>query len=172
MSKFLNLFVRLRQARALSRIHSAERFRAILERERARSDRNGHQFSLITFDLGRPEVNSAYIQHLTHVFTSRIRSTDEAGWLDNRRIGVLLPYTSADGSWKLADDVCQAIATEASPPKCDVYTYPFSWFSNSNGHSAQLHFQDISPEWKTTTLPRFSVSAKHAGGGNIQGKRI
>lgn len=167
MSKFFNPFVHLRPAKALSRIHSAERFRAILERERARSDRNGHQFSLIAFDVGNPEADGAYVQHLTHVLTGRIRSTDEAGWLDNRRIGVLLPYTSADGSWRLADDICQVISDKASPPECTVYTYPSSWFSDSNGHSAQLHFQDISPEWKTTMAPGFSISAKHAGGGNI-----
>jgi len=146
-----------------------ERFRAILERERARADRNGHQFSVVVFKVGNPEADSTQIQHLAHVLANRIRRlTDHAGWLDNQCIGALLPYTSAAGAWRLADDVCHAIAAKASPPECTIYTYPSSWFSDSNGHSAQLHFQDISPEWKTTTSPGFSASAKHADGGNTE----
>jgi lipopolysaccharide/colanic/teichoic acid biosynthesis glycosyltransferase len=143
------------------------RFRSILECERARSDRGGHLFSLVVFDVGNSEADVAGVRHLVHVLTKRIRSIDEAGWLGNQRIGVLLPYTSATGAWKLADDVCQAVATKISPPECTVYTYPSRWFSDSNGHSAQLHFQDISPESETTTSLGFFVFAKHSDGGNI-----
>ena len=33
-------------------IHPAKQFRTILEGERARSDRNGHQFSVVLFEVG------------------------------------------------------------------------------------------------------------------------
>lgn len=167
LSKFFGPIVHLRQSKGLRSIHSVERFRVLLERERARADRNQHQFSLVVFNIGNPEADGTEVQHLTQVLTNRIRLTDEAGWFGNQRIGVLLPDTSAAGAWRLADDVCQAVAAKVSPPECTVYNYPSSWFSGSNGSSAQLYFQDISPEWKTTTLPRFSGSAKHADGGNI-----
>ena len=167
LSKFFSTFARLRQANALEGIHSEKRFRIVLERERARADRNGHQFSLVAFRVGNPEIDIAQVQHLTHILTNRIRLTDETGWLDNQRIGVFLPYTSAAGVWRLADDVCQAIAAKISPPEYTIYTYPSKWLSDSNGHSDQLNFQDISPEWEETMARGFSVYTKHADGGNI-----
>ena len=124
-------FARPQRSKTLHGIHSVEQFRSILEHERARADRNGHQFSVVAFNVGNPEVDSARVRHLEKVLANRIWSVYETGWFDNHHIGVLLPYTSEIGAWKLADDVCQAIATEASPPKCNVYTSPFSWFSNS-----------------------------------------
>lgn len=142
-------------------IHSMERFRDILERERARSDRNGHQFSLVVFNVGNPEPDSTQVRHLVHVLTNRIRLTDEAGWLDNQHIGVLLPDTSATGAWRLADDVCKTFTADNSSPECTVYTYPSSWFYDGNENSPQLHFADVHPEWKTTAPQSFSRSAKH-----------
>ncbi|MHC4456686.1 MAG: sugar transferase [Planctomycetota bacterium] len=151
----------------MSGIHSAERFRTILECERARFDRNSHQFSLVTFDVGNSEAGSVQARRLVHSITNRIRSIDEAGWLDNERIGVLLPYTSATGAWRLADDVCQSIASKATPPEYAVYTYPSMWFSDNDGQPVQLHFQDISSEWKTTTSPSSIVSTKYTEGGTF-----
>jgi len=155
-------FVPLNQTRALSGIQSPERFRAIIRRERVRADRNQHQFSLVVFDVGNPETNNAQVRHLAHVLANRIRLADEAGWFDGHRIGIVLPETSAVGAWRLADDVCQTIAAKSLPPECTVYTYPSRWFSDTNGHSAQLHFADLSPEWRTKTAGSFSISTKHA----------
>ena len=81
-------------------------------------------------------------------------------------MGVLLPYTSAAGAWRLADDVCRTIDGKVSPPDCAVYTYPSIWFPDNNGHSAQLYFRDISPEWGITSRG-FSASAKNANEENI-----
>lgn len=101
------------------------------------------------------------------MLTNRIRSTDELGWFDNQRIGVLLSDTSAAGAWRLAEDLCQAITAKASLPECNVYTYASGRFSDGNGHSAQLHFQDVSQEWKTAAPAGFCASAKHAVGRNV-----
>src|SRR5690606_15250116 len=49
--------------------------------------------------------------------------TDEAGWLDKRRIGVVLPGTRPHGAWKVADDVCMQFPA-ASRPRIEVYVYP------------------------------------------------
>lgn len=144
-----------------------ERFRSLLEYERARSARNGHVLSLVVFTVGRSNAGVAKNGHLAHILTGRIRSIDEAGWLDSQHIGILLPYTSTTGAWGLTDDICQIIAAKASPPQCAVYTYPFNWFSDNNGQSTQLHFWDIFPEWRTIASPGFSVSARYAEGKNI-----
>ena len=156
----------------LSSIQPREQFRAIVMRERAGADRNQHVFSLLLFNIGDPEANRVAVQYLAHVVANRIRMPDEVGWFDDKRIGVLLPYTSADGAWKLAKDICQAIAAKASPPEYTIYTYPSKWFSNSNEHQDQLHFTDLSPEWKTI-MSRDISTAKHAdGGSNILGTQI
>ena len=155
------VFVPLSRASALSSIQPHERFHDILERERARSDRKEGQFSVVVFHVGNSGTDSAQVQHLADILTNRIRSTDEAGWFDAHRIGVLLPETSVVGAWRLADDICQAIAAKTSPPECTVYTYPSKWFSNGKGHLAQLHFADLSPQWKITVSRDFSASAKH-----------
>ncbi len=123
-------FTRPRRARGLRGIYSVEQFRTILERERARADRNGHQFSMIIFETGNPDQDSPQIQRLAQTLVKRIRSGDEAGWFDGHRIAVVLPETSADGAWRLADDICQAITTKTSPPEYTVYTYPSEWFSD------------------------------------------
>ena len=158
----ISLFARPRRSKGLQGVHSVEQFHIILEREQDRADRNGHQFSMIVFEVSEPEVDSTQVQHLADILTNRIRSTDEAGWFDAHRIAVVLPETSADGAWRLADDVCQATATKVAPPECTVYTYPSEWFPDENDHSSQLHFADLSPEWKTTTPRGFSAFAKHS----------
>jgi lipopolysaccharide/colanic/teichoic acid biosynthesis glycosyltransferase len=121
----------------------------------------------VVFYVGNPEEDSTQARNLARVLAERIRSTDEAGWLDNHRIGVFLPDTSAVGAWRLADDICQVVATKSSPPKCTVYTYPSRWLSNNNRHSAQLRFQGASPESATTASPDFLVSAKHSVSENL-----
>jgi lipopolysaccharide/colanic/teichoic acid biosynthesis glycosyltransferase/GGDEF domain-containing protein len=163
----VNPFARLRQAKALQGVHSARQFRAILERERARADRNGHQFSMIIFETGNPNQDSPQVQRLAQTLVKRIRSSDEAGWFDGHRIAVVLPETSADGAWRLADDVCQAITAKSSPPKCAIYTYPSKRYPQSQDHSHQLHFSDLSSKWKSTASPYYSASTKHTGRRNI-----
>lgn len=159
-------FVQFGQNGELLCIYSVKQFQAILENERCRADRNQHVFSLLVFDIGRSDENQIPIRYLAHVLRNRIRLTDRAGWLDNRRIGVVLPYTSAAGAWQLADYICQEIAGKFAPPEYTVYTYPSMYNSESSGHSDQLNFADLSPEWNTTMPENFSMSAKYTGSLN------
>jgi GGDEF domain-containing protein len=108
-------------------IYSAKEFRAILERERARANRNGHKFSLLVFDLAGSEEDIARAQRLVNELKRRVRAIDEIGWFEERRMGIVLPYTAPDGAWKLAADICQMISTKALPPKYTVYTFPLRW---------------------------------------------
>lgn len=159
-------FVQLGQYRELRGICSAKQFQTLLESERCRADRNRHEFSLVVFDVGGSDEDDIQMRNLAHVLRDRIRSTDRMGWLDNRHVGIVLPYTSEAGAWRLADDVCQAMAGKAAPPECSVYTYPSRSGRGNGEHSEQLHFADLSPEWKTTTPEGFSMSAKHASSLN------
>jgi len=162
----------LRQATCVNGLQPPERFGAAIRLEQNRADRAGYQFSLILFDTENLQAHNGSVQYLAYALAARIRSTDEIGWFDKQHIGAMLPYTSAAGAQTLAGNIRQAIAAKTSPPEYTIYTYPFKWFSNGNGHLSQLHFSDLSPEWKTT-ISRDISTAKHAdGGSNILGTQI
>jgi hypothetical protein len=65
------------------------------------------------------------LAEFARVLTGRIRATDDAGLLDARRIGVLLPDTAAWGAWKLADDLRKLLPSSVKWPTCEVYVHPF-----------------------------------------------
>ena len=87
-----------------------------------RSDRSGDRFCLVVFTL-RDDATA----HATHLrlarLLHRLRLTDEAGWLDRRRVGVVLPATGPQGAWKVADDI-RAHFAPGFEPQCKVYFYP------------------------------------------------
>src|SRR5258706_4033087 len=91
-------------------------FRTGLIRERARADRTEQEFSVLVLE---GQAN------LIHMLEERLRNTDEIGWFDKQRIGVLLPNTPANGAVKLAQDIRRM--TMPSPPSVTVYTYPGQW---------------------------------------------
>jgi lipopolysaccharide/colanic/teichoic acid biosynthesis glycosyltransferase len=102
---------------------SVRQFRQVLTRERARTDRSGDRFCLLAFTSRDPATSPNLHLQLSSILRRRLRSTDEAGWLDRSRIGVMLPGTPPRGAWKLAEDVC--VALESVPrPLCQVYCYP------------------------------------------------
>src|SRR5438128_5565022 len=107
-----------------------DKLRCTLERERARADRTGDNLSLLTFAPRRPEDAPAALAFLAKILRTRLRATDEAGWLNDRLIGVVLPSTAAQGAWKLADDICLEFLDDLSRPVCTVYSYPSSRWTN------------------------------------------
>ncbi len=44
--------------------------------------------------------------------------------LDSQRIGIILPDTSSEGAWKVADDISAHMLTSAAAVNCEVFTYP------------------------------------------------
>lgn len=148
LSNFLanaNPFTRMRQEKVLHNIHSAERFRVVLERERARADRNGHQFSIVAFDIGQPEMDRTSVEHFVSVLLKRIRFTDELGWFDSHRIAALLPETKPAGAKNLAEDVCQIFTVPTSPPKYTIHTYPSNKPQSDDKYSEQFHHTNNFP---------------------------
>ncbi len=113
-----------RRRDTLNIIYSADDFYEVLERERARADRSNQCFSLVVFNVGLPGTNGDNARRVVSILASRVRVSDEIGWFDKRCIGVILPDTSAEGAWKLADEVCQEINGTTQTSFCSVYTYP------------------------------------------------
>jgi GGDEF domain-containing protein len=122
-SKNNGSFANLNLQKESNGIHSEEEFRSIIERERARADRTDHQFSLIVLDLGFHEGNHNTNRRLLQKVISRMRRIDEIGWYDQNRIGIILPYTSAQGAQKFAESLCNSFGPPMGECFLNVYTY-------------------------------------------------
>ena len=125
-----DLMVRLRRVRQAHRSRSLrhlcppDHFRKTIERERARTDRNGDPFSLITFAAREPETSEDTFTHLVKILQGRLRRTDEIGWLDDQHVAAVLPSTPLEGAAKVADDICLGFPDDRLPPQCEIYCYP------------------------------------------------
>src|SRR5215831_14047601 len=112
---FSNLVLALRRvtgrraSRRTVRLMPVRPFRRVLARERARSDRTGDRFCLLVFSPSEPATADELHHLLAELLRRRLRLTDEAGWVDERRIGVVLPATSPRGAWKLSEDISHAL---------------------------------------------------------------
>jgi lipopolysaccharide/colanic/teichoic acid biosynthesis glycosyltransferase len=140
-------------AAALRGLHSPEEFNRILERERVRSDRTGAVFSLVVFTVGRRPADAETLAHLARILKRRLRLTDEAGRLDDRRIGVLLPVTPVAGAWTVIDAVCLCLPRGVPMPECSVYTYPSQLPAGDDEENAAAdHTEDGRPARAMETL--------------------
>ena len=101
-------------------IHAPDKFRAIVDREKACADRHHHVFSLVTLSVN----GRAHGKALIEMAVQRLRLTDIIGHLDAQRIGILLPHTPLSGAQSLANDICTALESLALRSDCDVSVYP------------------------------------------------
>lgn len=152
------------QCRRAGRIHSVGGFRNILSNEQDRAGRSQEEFSLVVFSMNGTGPGSTQFGHLAEAVIGRIRSTDEVGWLDNQRLGVVLPYTSAAGARRLAADVCRACSATGVVPDQTIYAYPSKWFSNDSGTRHQSRSGDISPGSGAADTPDGYASGKDISG--------
>jgi hypothetical protein len=123
----MNPVSRIRGARIFAGVRSCREFASILDRERDRADRTGQGFSMAVFELGSDGGNSGYARLLVPILTNRIRSTDDIGWLEDGRLGVVLPHTAPDSAWKFVGNVRHVLNGGSAPIECNVYAYPTSW---------------------------------------------
>ena len=161
---------RLGSSRAvhLEGLNSPDEFQDILARERARADRAGNKFSLVAFTFPERDAGAQSTAGLMRVLAGRLRTTDETGWLEGGRIGVLLPNTPAVGAKKVARDVVSSFPRPGAAPSWRVYSYPsqeppskFPWevtplsghIPTASGNAAAAHpaeafFVSRMPAWK------------------------
>lgn len=105
-------------------LYSPDEFQTILARERARADRSGETFSLIAFTCAAGGNGLDTTAGLLRILAGRCRSTDDFGWLDAKRIGVLLPSTPAFGARKVAEDVISSFPRARAAPPWQIHCYP------------------------------------------------
>lgn len=105
-------------------VHSREAMQLRLEIERARAVRANRNLALLIleYDLGL-EAHDTLMVRLADRVLQRVRLTDELGWLENGRLGVILPDTAREGVQKVADDICQ-LCDDLPIPGCLVYFHP------------------------------------------------
>ena len=111
------------ESRPLADLLSPEQMRKALAQERARANRTADPFAVVTFALsggGPPEVWA----RLVHVLRSRLRLSDEVGWLEDGQLCAVLAGSGAEGAWKVIRDVKHRLANNVPPVCCTVYVYP------------------------------------------------
>lgn len=146
-----------------ARLYSTEEFKALVNYERARSDRNGTVFSIIMFDLEVEDQSgtNAAIRKISEYS----RSIDCIGLAAQGMVSVLLPDTEKHG----ADIFGQKVSVELKKIETkdvhyDLYCYPEHWLfmdkdreplarnSYPEHHASQADFERLFikriPVWK------------------------
>ena len=110
-----------------ARIYATPVFQTLLRHERCRTDRDNGDFSLVIFDLTSIEGKLREVVKLVERIRKSMRSIDEVGWLDEKRIGVLLPLAGTPGGEKFALRVTETFADRFPLIPWIVYSYPLHW---------------------------------------------
>ncbi len=147
-------------AKSIRTLTPAVMMNGAIQRETARSDRNGREFALVLFRIRPGKQHALSTMRLARTVLTRSRLTDEVGWFDDQFLCAILPDTLASGAWHFAEDVCAIIAERGPRPIYTVYNYPNNWFnadkdgqnrndppppSNSNRRSNELRSGDATP---------------------------
>lgn len=160
--RHLNPFTKHHDNHILKAIYPAEEFKAILERERARSDRSGERFSLVVFYTDTPHKDQKDMAaHLVQILTHRVRSIDVVGWVERRQIGIALPNTSGEGARKFAEDISKKIAAKTQAPAFQVFTYPSDMLPGLNERSEARPYSPSTPPGNTSPDPKVSRAELH-----------
>lgn len=99
-------------------------FRLETARERVRADRSGLPLAILVIELPVSRSSARDFVYLSRILQRRLRITDTAGYLNDDRVGVLLPDTPKAGAWKVASDICDLYPVGRGRPDCEVFVYP------------------------------------------------
>ena len=127
----LNSLKRFRRSNGVSLpivegLATREAFHRILEKERYRSDRSDHIYSLLVVALPPGNRSHAALQRIVGQIRNRIRLVDEVGWYNANCLGIILPYTPREGAEQLAEDICRIISpclNNDACVECEIYCY-------------------------------------------------
>jgi lipopolysaccharide/colanic/teichoic acid biosynthesis glycosyltransferase len=104
-------------------ILSIPEFHAVLRRERNRSERSSLPFSILFCDVGAHDGTAAAAA-VALILRQRLRSTDEVGWFDRRRIAAVLPYTDGEEARTVLRHVEHSFSAGGVPVACQIETCP------------------------------------------------
>ena len=107
-------------------LNSKEAFQRAIAKERNRSDRSDHKYSLLILSLAIKSEEDERIARAITMIRQRIRDIDEIGWYDENQLGIILPFTSMEGADRLADEICGIITAHLKPNEyraCELFCY-------------------------------------------------
>lgn len=104
----------------LASVHTKSEFRQCLVHERARVDRAANKFALVVFGQNACRSDPS----LARRAVKRLRVTDRVGWLDQSKLGILLPATSIASADTLATDILNGTKARLPDQPYAIYTYP------------------------------------------------
>jgi lipopolysaccharide/colanic/teichoic acid biosynthesis glycosyltransferase len=164
----LNPFRRFRSGGNLNGIHTTEEFRMILERERARTDRSGQEFSMVVFGIGSASGSIDLAnRYLEGAIRKRARNSDAIGWFDTHALAVILYCTPSEGAWKFAESVRQAVSSRIPVLHSSVYTYPTTWIESKPSEVEENRKSGPAPASPGGNVLAFSANSQ-AGGKPVQ----
>jgi lipopolysaccharide/colanic/teichoic acid biosynthesis glycosyltransferase len=104
---------------------SPDAFRIVLDRERARVDRDGDGkvFSLIIFEVKESPVSKDHMKQIAASLAKRIRMTDVLGWTEQGDLGLFLYNTDHKGALHVASLIQQGFM-HSFRIDFDVHQYP------------------------------------------------
>lgn len=101
---------------------SVDRLRFFLERARFLANRNGSTFCLLAISVAPDELDGIAV--LAKILHERLRITDDKGYLEDGRIGVVLPETPEEGAHIVAECIRQQYREAGGTLAYEVYVYP------------------------------------------------
>ena len=105
----------------------ASDLKKIILREKARTDRHNHEFSIILIEIEKFDQENGVLDHFVQILGSRIRSIDEIGWYDENQIAIVLPYTTSEDAVQVAEDVMKMINADIPAQFSKILSYPSIW---------------------------------------------
>jgi lipopolysaccharide/colanic/teichoic acid biosynthesis glycosyltransferase len=145
---------RPRPLHKINDLHSRRNIDAILHRECARCERNGHEFCLVVIGMA-DNAAPRQLHRLARFLCSRARATDEIGWFDARRFCVVLPDTTEEGAISFVRNYTETANHRGLSPVCNVLCYRGKAHSDNERMSAgqvargiEEAGRDISPDAK------------------------
>jgi lipopolysaccharide/colanic/teichoic acid biosynthesis glycosyltransferase len=111
-------------------------------RERARADRSGGEFSVVTFTANAQSAESNALYQIAKNLSGRARIIDQFGWTEEGRLWLLLPNCPADAGATIARDICEAVFNRHGQVSHELYHYA----AGSEGKRRNGKCQNLLPD--------------------------
>lgn len=111
---------RLQRLRRDEQLLGRDAFLRALARESGRYERSGESFALVV--MRGSEATEADFELLRQFCANRLRITDEAGWLEDDAIGILLPGAATREARAVARKLFLALGTAVARFQCTIYS--------------------------------------------------
>ncbi|MDZ4657824.1 MAG: sugar transferase [Bythopirellula sp.] len=103
---------------------SVNRLLFFLERARFQANRSDAPFCLLALTITPSDCDGKGVHVLAGILHERLRITDDKGYLEDGRIGVILPDTPEAGAHVVARDICTKYQALGGTISYEVYVYP------------------------------------------------